>query len=138
LIGLDVLLADSVSAAEGKLHAQGAGWNRVIAQRLPTVHGRIGLGIVLRVPSDQTGTEHAIEVRLEDPDGTALQRIGGSFRVDAPEHGAQDEEVLPVALNVDSVALEREGTYRFVIAIDGEDARAVPFAVQAAASNSTS
>jgi hypothetical protein len=137
LIGLDVLLADSVSAADGKLHAQGAGWNRVIAQQLPTVHGRIGLGMVLRVPAAQTGAEHAIEVRLEDPDGTALERISGTFRVDAPEHGAQDEEVLPVALNVDSVALEREGVYRFVIAIDGEDARAVPFAVQAA-SNTTS
>ncbi len=138
MIALDAFLADSVAAGDGKLQAQGAGWNRIVAERLPTVHGRIGLGLVLRVPPELTGETHALEVRLEGPDGVPMQRIEGSFEVDPPPPGAPvGEEVFPVALNLDGVGFERAGVYSFVVAIDGADVRRVPFAVQAA-SNATS
>jgi hypothetical protein len=138
VIELDAFLADSVAAGDGKLQAQGAGWNRLVAERLPTVHGRIGLGIVLRVPPELTGSEHALEVRLEGPDGVSMQRIEGSFEVDpGPPTAPVGEELLPIALNVDGVRFERAGVYRFVIAIDGAEVRSVPFSVQAA-SNATS
>jgi hypothetical protein len=143
-IELDAFLADSVSSDNGKLHAQGAGWNRIYAAELPTIHGRIGLALLLRIPAERTRAPHALEVRLEAPDGTlvplglagddpssAFDRIQGSFELDPPPPGApvQDEELFAVALNLDGLRLEEAGTYRFVIAIDGADARAVPFGV---------
>jgi hypothetical protein len=140
-VGVDAFLADSVSSDHGKLHAQGAGWNRIYAEALPTVHGRIGLALILRVPAERIGEPHELEVRLEAPDGTlvplavtgddAFDRIHGTFELDPPPPGApvQEEEVFPVALNLDGVRLERPGGYRFVVAIDGADARAVPFGV---------
>jgi hypothetical protein len=143
-IGLDAFLADSVSSDNGKLHAQGAGWNRIYTAELPTVHGRIGLALLFRIPAERTRVPHELEVRLEAPDGSlvtlglasedpasAFDRIQGSFELDPPPPGApvQDEELFPVALNLDGLLLEDTGTYRFVVAIDGADVRAVPFAV---------
>jgi hypothetical protein len=141
-IGLDAFLADSVSSEGGKLHAQGAGWNRIYAEVLPTVHGRIGLALLLRVPAERAGEPHELDVRLEAPDGSLLplgladedsgfDRIHGTFQLDPPPPGApvQEEEVFPIALNLDGLPLATAGTYRFMVAIDGADARAIPFGV---------
>ena len=38
---VDGFLADSVVVAEGKLYAQGAGWNTISVQSLPAVHDRV-------------------------------------------------------------------------------------------------
>jgi len=153
VIAVDAFLADSVSAADGKLHAQGAGWNRIYAAAIPTVHGRIGLGLILRIPAASAADPHALEVRLQGPDGapvrlgqatedpaSAFDRIQGNLRLDPPPPGSpvQEEEVFPVALNFDGLPLERAGTYRFVVAIDGADVREIAFGVAQAASNTTS
>ena len=139
-IGVDAFLADSVSNEDGKLHAQGAGWNRILTPGLPTLQGRIGLGLVLRVPAAEAGTEHTLEVGLQGPDGAAvplgvvagdgdspIQSVTGTFSVDTD--GEVEEELLPVAINVDGLRLEQAGIHRFVIAVDGATVRALPFAV---------
>ena len=139
-IAVDAFLADSVSNEDGKLHAQGAGWNRISTPGLPTLHGRIGLGLVVRVPAAAAGAEHEIAVALYGPDGALvplgvmdgdgsapIESISGTFTVDAD--GAIEEELLPIAINVDGLRLERPGVHRFVVRIDDEDVRSVPFAV---------
>jgi hypothetical protein len=139
-IAVDAFLADSVSSEDGKLHAQGAGWNRILTPVLPTLHGRIGLGLVVRIPSAAAGAEHEIEVVLRGPDGEVvplglmagdgdapIESVTGTFSVDGD--GAVEEELLPVAINVDGLRLERAGVHRFVVRIDGATGRSVPFAV---------
>ena len=139
-IAVDAFLADSVSCEGGRLHAQGAGWNRILAPGLPTLHGRIGLGLVVRVPAAAAGAEHEIEVALHGPDGepvplggmagdgeAPIESVTGTFSVDTD--GAVEEELLPVAINVDGLRLDRAGVHRFVVSIDGSMVRSVPFAV---------
>lgn len=139
-IGVDAFLADSVSSEDGKLHAQGAGWNRILTAGLPTLQGRIGLGLVLRVPAAEAGAEHTLEVALHGPDGalvplgvvagdgeSPIQAVTGTFSVDTD--GEVEEELLPVAINVDGLRLEQAGIHRFVIAVDGDPVRSLPFAV---------
>ena len=139
-IAVDAFLADSVSSEDGKLHAQGAGWNRILTPGLPTLHGRIGLGLVVRVPAAAAGAEHEIVVALHGPDGelvplgvmagdgeSPIESVTGTFSVDTD--GAVEEELLPVAINVDGLRLERAGVHRFVVSIDGVLVRSVPFAV---------
>ena len=143
-VRVDMLLADAVALREdGKLDAQGAGWNLLRADALPAVHPRIGLGLLLRVPAGDGSATHALEVRLEDPAGAELpltlapagagpgsRRIRASFAVDPPPPGAaMAEQMLAFALNVEAVPLEQAGAYRFVAAVDGRDVAVGEFAV---------
>ena len=66
---LDAFVADSVVAVDGKLYAQGAGWNVITTPQLPVRHARIGLGLIIHVPYTATNTMHRFDVRLDDSDG---------------------------------------------------------------------
>ena len=103
-IGVDAFLADSVSHEDGKLHAQGAGWNRILTPGLPTLQGRIGLGSCSACRRPRPGTEHTLEVGLQGPDGAAvplgvvagdgdspIQSVTGTFSVDTD--GEVEEEL---------------------------------------------
>ncbi len=63
-------LADSLTV-DGKLCVLGAGWNRIFARKFPAAHERIGIGLLIRVPPDQTG-RHRFELRLEDGGGNEV------------------------------------------------------------------
>jgi hypothetical protein len=143
-VRVDALLADSVVVGEdGKLDATGAGWNLLFAERVPTVHPRLGLGLLLRVAAGDGRASHELEVRLEDPAGAEIpltlvpagtdpgrRRLRASFAVDPPPPSVPlAEQVLAVGINVDAVPLERTGAYRFVVAVDGADAAVSDFAV---------
>ena len=141
-IEVDGFLADSVVVAEGKIYVQGAGWNVINAVRLPAQHDRIGIGFVVRVPYTATNQDHAFEVRLEDADANRLtfgdnpegegrvEGLGGQFNVGRPPTlKPGDEQVVPFAVNINALPLEKAGNYRFVISIDGQDIKELPFRV---------
>lgn len=143
-VRVDTLLADAVAVGEdGKLDAHGAGWNLLYTDAVPTVHPRLGLGLLLRVPVGAEHASHQLEVRLEDPAGAELplalapagsgpgdRRIRATFALDPPPAGvALAEQVLATGVNVEAVPLELAGAYRFVVAIDGADAAVAEFAV---------
>jgi hypothetical protein len=141
-VRVEAFLADSVSVDGGKLHAQGAGWNLLLAETVPTVHGRLGLGLLFHVRASDTDA-HELEIRLEDPAGDEIplivappgapagdRRIGGSFALDPPPPGSPlDEQVIASGINVDGIPFELAGRHRFVVAVDGADAAEVAFAV---------
>ena len=139
-IEIDAFLADSVVVAEGKIYAQGAGWNVINAARVPTRHDRIGIGFIIRVPYTATNQDHNFELRLEDADGSRMtfgdnpegegriEALGGQFNVGRPPTlKPGDEQVVPFAVNINGLSFEKAGNYRFVISIDGDDTKELPF-----------
>jgi hypothetical protein len=129
------LLADSVAVAEGKLYIQGGGWNRIMVGSLPARHDRIGIGLLLRATGGLQGS-HRFELRVLDPDDRELT-IGSEGAVRRPSgevtiHGSRGDEeiVLPLAINLDGMVLERPGTYQLVVAVDGKDGLTLAFTVQ--------
>jgi hypothetical protein len=143
---IDALVADSAVTAEGKLYLQGAGWNILSAPGLPLRVPRIGLGISLRVSWNDTNEVHNFEVRLQDEDGNVLplgdaapgagpedgkiRRLGTGFNVGRPAYLAPgDDQVVPMAMNIDGLVFDSAGRYEFVIAIDGEDVKRLPMRV---------
>jgi hypothetical protein len=141
-IEIDAFLADSVVVADGKLYVQGAGWNVINATKVPARHDRVGIGFIVRVPYTATNQEHKFELRLEDADGKQLtfgddpqgkgriEALGGQFNVGRPPTlKPGDEQVVPFAVNINALPLERAGNYRFVISIDGDDTKELPFRV---------
>src|SRR2546426_1788194 len=140
-------LADSVVVADGKLYVQGAGWNVIYTQALPMRHPRVGIGLVVRVAYTATNQVHNFTVRLEDQDGTEIglaqpppdteapdgpvTRIQGQFNIGRPPFlRPGDEQLIPFAINFDGLEFERADRYSFVVEIDGEEAKRLPFRVE--------
>lgn len=140
-------LADSVVVAEGKLYVQGAGWNIVSAPTFPTRHNRIGIGLVIHVPYSATNQMHKLEVGIQDEDGHQvplgvapdgsdapgpLFKLGGQFNVGRPPLlPPGDEQVVPLAMNIDGVLFENPGAYAVVIEINGTEVKRLRFRLQA-------
>jgi hypothetical protein len=137
-IELDGFLADSVASVQGKLYALGAGWNRIGVAQFPARHDRVGIGLLFRVPAGAAAEPRRFELRLLGPDereltlGTgpegAINRIGGEFTA-----GGAEEQIVPIALNLNGLALPAAGAYRVVISVQGEDAKTLAFTVVALA-----
>lgn len=135
-VRVDAFLADAVAVQDGRLHAHAAGWDVLYAAAIPMVVARIGLGLLLRIPSGGAGVAHELEVRLEGPAGDELPlaphapRLRGTFALGPPPAGAVlDEQTLAAAINVEDAPLTDAGRHRFVIAVDGADVATAPFAV---------
>jgi len=135
-VRVDAFLADAVLVEDGRLHAQAAGWDVLYAGAIPTVVDRIGLGLLLRVASGATRVDHELEVRLEGPAGEELPigqdepRLRGTFALDAPAAVAElEERTVAAGINFEAAPVTSAGRHRFVIAVDGVDVAAAPFAV---------
>ena len=141
---VDAFLADSVVAAEGKLYVQGAGWNMVQTASLPTRHSRIGIGVIIRVPYTATNQLHKLEIRFEDSDGNKMPlgeagpesegdkiyAIGGEFNVGRPPVLLPGEDqIVPIAINVDGLVFDKPDSYSFLISIDGVVIKRLPMRV---------
>lgn len=134
-VEVDCFLADSVTAVQGKLYALGVGWNRIQAARFPARHDRIGVGLLFRIAADAPSRRRRFELRIEGPDGEMQLgtgpdgrpggRLGGDFTA-----GAGDEQIIPIALNLNGVPFATAGRYRVVVTLDGEDVKALPFRVE--------
>jgi len=145
---VEAFLADSVVTSEGKLYVQGGGWNIIHTAAVPTHHPRVGIGMIVRIPYTATNQPHKFELRLEDEDGNELplgksppgagpqreegtiSRIGGEFNVGRPAGiYPGEEQLLPFAINLDGLRFEKIGAYRFVLDVDGEQVKVLPFRV---------
>jgi len=54
-----------------------------------------------------------------------VNRIGGEFTA-----GGAEEQIVPIALNLNGLALPAPGAYRVMISMGGEDVKTLPFSVQ--------
>jgi hypothetical protein len=137
-IEVDAFLADSVAGVQGKLYVLGAGWNRLTAPLFPARHDRIGIGLLVRLAAGSKRRPRRFELKVIGPDEEPLllgsgpqgpiDAISGEFTAGGPE-----EQVVPLALNLNGLGLPRPGDYRIQIAIDGDLRKTLPFRVQALA-----
>jgi hypothetical protein len=125
---VDVFLADSVQASDGKLHALGIGWRVIQASAFPARHDRIGLGIIVRTSPAEAGP-HTLTISLLGPDG-APRPFGEGTAFEARFATPEGEGTATLALNLDGLIFEAEGGYTFVLGIDGREIHREGFRVQ--------
>jgi hypothetical protein len=125
---VDAFLADSVQAAGGKLHALGIGWQVIQVSAFPARHDRVGLGLIVRTTAEESGS-HTLTVSLLDPTGTP-RTFGDRPAFEAAFASPDGEGTATLALNLDGLVFEREGTHTFLLGIDGGEAVRLPFQVQ--------
>ncbi len=146
-VEVDAFLADSVVVAEGKLYAQGAGWDTLVAGAFPVRHPRLGVGVLLRVPWTATNQMHRFAVRIVDQDENKLvlgaappgseisdgkvREIVGQFNLGRPPFlTIGDSQVVPIALNIDGIEFPAPNTYSVVISVDDADMRRLPIRIR--------
>ncbi len=125
---VDVLLADSVQAAGGKLNALGIGWRVIQASAFPVRHDRIGLGVIVHTTADEAGP-HTLSISLLDPVG-APRPFGEGTAFEARFATPDGEGTATLAINLDGLVFDAEGTHTFVFGIDGREIRREAFRVQ--------
>jgi hypothetical protein len=138
---VDAFLADSVVVAENKLYVQGAGWDTIFAQTYPARHPRLGLGVIIRVPWSATNAMHTFRVLIEDEDGAPLAlstppeglpgpvvtEVGGQFNLGRPPQLTVGEtQIVPMAVNLDSVVLPKAGHFSVIVLIDEVEVKRMP------------
>ena len=126
---VDAFLADSVQASGGKLHALGIGWRAIVVQGLPARHDRIGIGVMVRTAPPEAGP-HRLALSLLDPDGTPIAFGPDRTALEAGFSTPPGEGTATLALNLDGIVLDREGTFTIVVGIDDRETRRLPFRVQ--------
>ncbi len=146
---VDAFLCDAVQESNGKLHAIGIGWSQIGGSAFPVRHGRIGLGLLIHVPYTATNQDHGVGVEIVDEDGRAvalgqaqpgtdpamlddsgehLVRVGGLFNVGRPpELQAGDEQLVPLAIQLDGVVFPHPGLFAVSVQIDGVELHRLTF-----------
>jgi len=141
-VDVQAFLADSVQAAGGKLSALGIGWGVLSVGQLPARHDRLGVGLIVRLDPEDGGRRR-LELRLLDPDGDdrPLGRGGSGedlkmlgFPFDA---GGSGERTATIAINLDGLVFDREGSHTIVVSVDGLEASRLSFRVQRTAAPPT-
>ncbi len=142
---IDAIICDSAATAEGKLYVQGGGWNLLMSPIFPFSQPRIGVAAIVSVPYTATNKTHVLELWLENQDGerqafgpTIISESDGTSRSQMgikaqfnlgrpPILQAGDAQNVPIAINVDQLAIPSPGTYSFVFAINDEEIERLTF-----------
>lgn len=144
---LDAFLADSVVAAEGKVYVQGGGWNSIFALTFPFRQPRLGICVLVRVPYTETNRMHTFTIKMLDDDGNTIpiadappgsdnpeakvRELTGQFNIGRPPTIAPgDEQIVPLAVNIDGLLVSHPGTISVVIEVNGEEKRRLPMRIQ--------
>ncbi|MCE7882973.1 MAG: hypothetical protein DYH08_03780 [Actinobacteria bacterium ATB1] len=144
-VTLDAFLADHVVEAKGKLYANGVGWNVMALREIPGPLPPFGIGMLVHVPYTATNAPHRIEVRLHDADGMPIgptgpggepigneadPLLGTELNVGRPPNlQPGEEQIVPMAVNLNGFVVPRIGSYRFDLTVDGETAKQLTFRV---------
>ncbi|HET9662224.1 MAG TPA: hypothetical protein VFP05_18000 [Thermomicrobiales bacterium] len=116
------LLVDSAQVANGKLFILGGGWARLTTTQIPITR-TFETAIRVVVPWTETNRPHPLELQVENEDGQALLDIPvkAEIRVGRPAQLKDGtDQVVPLALRVGPVTLEREGRYALILRYEGE------------------
>ena len=143
---VDAFIADAAASSEGKIYALGIGWNVIYATAFPATHGHLAVVLTIHVPYTQTNQPHQVRVHLETEDGALVRlgqtratpdgdvvdvtMIGGDFSVGRPPAiTAGDEQIVPLALDVEALTFDGPGMYTWVVSIDDRPMRRLPMRV---------
>jgi hypothetical protein len=116
------LLVDSAQVANGKLFILGGGWARLTTTQIPVTR-TFETAIRVVVPWTETNRPHPLELQVENEDGQTLLEtpVKAEIRVGRPAQLKDGtDQVVPLALRVGPVTLEREGRYALILRYEGE------------------
>lgn len=126
------LLADAVSAVDGKLYVLGGGWDTLVVGGFPVRHHSLAIGLRLRIPWSSGPEQVRFDVGLQDADGTSLLPEDIHHVVDVAPRRGRDRQDFGVVRSVtfNNLTFHAPGDYSFVITLDGEVVHRLRFTVK--------
>ncbi len=124
-----LILTDYAESLNGKLYTLGAGWNVLRFPELPQ-EWRFTVGLGIDVAWDETNRRQALEVVIQDPDGTELGE-DLSMEIEAgrpPGLPPGQEQRMVIAFNV-GATFEAAGPHAVVIRSGDEELKRSRFYV---------
>ena len=117
-----LILADFAQVANGKLTVVGAGWDRTGPTPTPS-----GIGLIIKVPWEETNQQHQVSLQLLDSDGGPVNDPAGKvvglashFEVGRPPGLAAGAlQTVCLAMNIGPLPLQPGQRYEWVLTIDG-------------------
>lgn len=131
-----MVLADAATAAQGKLYIHGAGWDTLFVASFPVSHPAMSVAILLRVPWHDTNQRHQVALDVEDEDGQSILPMPpGAFQGEIvtgrpPTLEPGDDQLMSLALQLNTLTFNRPGRYAVIIRIDGMEAKRASFRVK--------
>ena len=137
--------ADHAVVENGKAYVNGGFWNKILQPSYPALIS-VSLVAVMRVPPEAHLANHGFAIEMEDERRKKLPsfKIEGEFRVGAsPALEPHEPSVIPFAIPLNALNIERTGDYWFVLSVDGGEIdrfriRAVQVCVVASSSSGVS
>jgi hypothetical protein len=115
--------ADHAAVENGKAYVNGGFWDRILQVSYPAQIS-VSLVAVLRVPAEAYLANNKFAVEMEDATGNKLPslKVEGEFRVGAsPAFELGEPSVIPVAIQLNGLTIERAGVYWFVFSVNGNE-----------------
>ncbi|MGI8540193.1 MAG: DUF6941 family protein [Rubrobacteraceae bacterium] len=117
-------VADHAVVENGKVYVNGGFFNRIYQVAYPT---QISIAVVslVEVPYTELLQDHRFAVEMLDAEKKKLPapvRIEGGFRLaPAPDSRVGEPTMMPLAISLDGLSLERAGDYWFVFFINDNE-----------------
>lgn len=119
-------LCDFAQDAMGKLNVVGA-FDAITVHNFPSVHPLMCVAARIRFQVYELGT-HTVRMELVDNAGERLvPPVEGSLNVNGI---GGDSACANMALNMVNLRLEREGSWRLIFSIDGQERASVPLYIR--------
>ena len=115
--------ADHAEAVNGKVYLNGGFWNRLNFPEYPAVIGTMALIAVIHVPFHEYQEDHKFALGMVDADEKASPfHVEGVFRVGAAADLRRgDPTIMPIAVPVTGLKIDRAGDYSFTLDVDGSE-----------------
>jgi hypothetical protein len=131
----NIVIADYVAEASGKVHILGAGITRLTPPTLPVVLPTIAVFVRMRIDAADAERDHVIDISLREPGGKVMgtpstYSVPGTDLAGIMERSEEDEiaAVQVIAMQIGPV-FSTAGTYSIVVTVDGEQATTYPLVV---------
>ena len=121
------VLADSANVTgDGKLNILGI-FDRINLMQIPATHPQMHLVLRLEAQSAEFNRTHAVEIRLQDPEGIVIFEVKGEI-VPRGEPGQSVSTNQILTLN--NLQLEKIGAYSFVVFVNNDLKTQIPLTVE--------
>jgi hypothetical protein len=143
---VDAILCNHAEAVNNQLYVSGGGIElaQAPAGAVPPLAVTLGIGMILTVGWAQTNEPHEVEIELLTEDGQPVDvptgpgiyapfKVQMSFNVGRPPALAVgDDQHVCMAANFPGLPLPVFGKYEFVVRVDGQAERTLPYRVVSA------
>jgi hypothetical protein len=128
------VIADGANVSrEGKLNILGI-FDTLFARKFPVTHPEMKLVIRLEASAAETGSRHAVEIKLMDGEGGTVLGVKGEV---VPRGAAEGRPLrMDQVVSLHNVTFKAPGKYRFAVLVDNDEKTSLPLTVNEAPARS--